>query len=35
VNDRPEECADKLRTIVLSERLRRSGKPPSEEDQEQ
>jgi len=33
VNDRLEEATDELRAIVLSERLRRSGETPSEEDQ--
>jgi len=35
VNNSLEECADKLRSIVLSERPRRSGKPLSEEGHEQ
>jgi guanylate kinase len=33
VNDRLEQATDELRAIVLSERLRRSAKPPSGEDQ--
>ena len=33
VNDRLEEATDELRAIVLSERLRRSGGVPSEDDQ--
>jgi len=33
VNDRLDDATDELRAIVLSERLRRSGQPLSEEDQ--
>jgi guanylate kinase len=35
VNDRLEESVDVLRAIVLSERVRRSGRPLSDEDQVQ
>jgi guanylate kinase len=34
VNDRLGKSIDDLRAIVLSERLRRSGRPPSEDDQQ-
>jgi len=33
VNDRLEESVDVLRAIVLSERLKRSGRPPTDQDQ--
>lgn len=32
VNDRLEESVDRLQAIVLAERLKHSGKPPSEEE---
>jgi hypothetical protein len=35
VNDCVEESSDELRAIVISEPLRRSGKPLSDEDQDQ
>ena len=33
INDKLEESCERLRAIVLSERQRRSGRPPSDEDQ--
>jgi len=33
VNDRLEQSIDELKAIVLAERIRRSGKPPSAEEQ--
>jgi guanylate kinase len=32
INDRLEQSVDRLQAIVLAERIRRSGKPPSEEE---